>query len=326
MTPRKRRPVQHGMEEASVRRLADRLPTHWALHDYKPDYGIDTVVEVFDPVPGSDSLAEALGASFFVQVKSVAKTDIHVIRAFGRYNVEKERLRENKAEYVDLEVLKHRIDVNLLLTVQSMGAAVPVLLVLVCLDSDRIFFVCLNDLIEKVIVPLEPRFTESNSITLNIPVLNEIKQTPESLVPLRLYAQRPKLYAAFAKFAYQHRELQREYSDQLALHFLDVLLRYDFWHTTEMWTPVGDLYQGLRELQASFAQLQPRERGLRVMDLWGRLVNLNSMHEEICREWFLPTLLSRLGSYSDSSTFIASVEYGQNTGEVWNRVQHGDSG
>lgn len=154
-----------------------------------------------------------------------------------------------------------------LLTVQAMGSAVPVLLFLVELSTRRIYFVCLNDLIEKVILPQDPSYAAKESKVLHIPLANCIHaDDPFSVRPLETYAKRPKLYAAFEKFAYQHHELghallacsdaapeehQRATATavlDLVRHFLSVILRYDFWTRIPEWQPIGHSHQELAAL------------------------------------------------------------------------------
>ncbi len=47
MAHTKRRVRQHIMEEQSYRLFRDLIPDEWAVHEYRPDYGIDLVVEIF---------------------------------------------------------------------------------------------------------------------------------------------------------------------------------------------------------------------------------------------------------------------------------------
>ena len=62
---------QHEMEEESIRVLKASLPPSWVLHDYAPDYGIDKVIEVFEPTESDPSVSETLGQHVMVQLKAV---------------------------------------------------------------------------------------------------------------------------------------------------------------------------------------------------------------------------------------------------------------
>jgi hypothetical protein len=101
-------------------------------------------------------------------------------------------------------VLKLNLDTAELMTVEAMGAALPVLLFVVALDTERVFYVCLNDYIDKVLLPDNPDYKSQESKIICIPIRNEITADEASLIPLRHYATRPKLYAAFTRFTYQH--------------------------------------------------------------------------------------------------------------------------
>lgn len=77
------------MEEQSLQVVRKNLPEEWAIHDYKPDYGIDIIVEIFEYTKDDPTVAETLGELFFVQIKSIQITKIEKIRVFLRGNIEK---------------------------------------------------------------------------------------------------------------------------------------------------------------------------------------------------------------------------------------------
>ena len=47
-------------EEESLQLVRSLLPEEWVIHEYKPDYGIDNVVEIFRYVDGEREIAETL--------------------------------------------------------------------------------------------------------------------------------------------------------------------------------------------------------------------------------------------------------------------------
>lgn len=265
----KRRVRQHMMEDRSMRIVRDRLPDHWVVRDYRPDYGIDLLIELFEFVDDARDQAATLGETLFVQVKSTEVATPVPLRVYGRRNVEKGPLREDRSRSTEIEVVRLRLETSELLTVQAMGAAIPVLLFLVELSTGRIYYVCLNDLIEKVILPRDPSYADRASKTIHIPARNCIVPgNALSLRPLETYAKRAKLYAAFEKFAYQQHEVEvaasayntalpgeakqraaRELVD-LVRHFVAVILRYDFWERVPEWKPVGWMRLELRALNA----------------------------------------------------------------------------
>lgn len=287
------------------------------MHEYGPDYGIDCVVELFDYVDDSKEVAETLGEQFFVQLKASDAVEYAVRRAYSRGNVAKGPLTEDKAEYVDIEVANFQLDVADLLTVQLLGPAVPVLLVLVDIRTERAFFVCLNDYLEKVIAPEDPAFAQKGTKLVQIPVQNEILPRNENLVALRVLGKRAKMYAAFSRFAYQKKEIERargraqinprgtpEGDLQMIRLFTESSLRQDVWRAHEYWLPMGDSRKELEDVQRTLAEGIPAEDVERLKEycdehVWRRLNNLGSMYEELVREWFLPTMLAQLTSYPD---------------------------
>jgi len=264
MAHKKRRVAQHIMEDQSLQIIKNTLPKEWVVRDYKPDYGIDIAVELFEHIEGSEAISETLGEWFFAQVKSVARTRTKKLKAYHRYNVEKEPLRHDKNEHVEIDVIPFELDTDELMTVQSLGSGVPVLLLLVTLDTGKIYFVCLNDYIDKYILPYDPSFSEKKTKVIHIPSQNLISKDQMSLVPIRFLSKRAKLYSAFTKFTYQENEIGC-FLNQISMtpvkslhespelntirHFLHTINRYDFWGTTEMWCAIYYTHQKVLRIQ-----------------------------------------------------------------------------
>tara|TARA_R110002096_G_scaffold212352_9_gene399849 strand:- start:506 stop:1546 length:1041 start_codon:yes stop_codon:yes gene_type:complete len=328
------------MEDKSREVLKGLLPEEWVIRDYKPDYGIDIAVELFQYVDEERTKADTLGETFFGQIKSTHKVQTRSVSVHPLYNVEKKPLTENPDESKDITVIPLTIEVGELLTVQAMSPALPVVLFLVELNSGRVFFVCLNDLIDKVVLPSDPTFSSKGNKTIWIPIENELTLEEHSLTALKFYAKRPKLYAAFTKFTYQEHELRYlhdhlsylpieeliESAELLTIrHFLRGILEYDFWETTPMWTPIADCHR-LASRTANLIDTATAEGGFtqemfpdskklsesmqedeefivrtflthHLVATWSSLKNLANMHEEICREWNLPTFMGHNLSY-----------------------------
>ena len=267
MAHKKQRSNEHIMESESLEIVQDILPTEWVIRHYKPDYGVDIAVELFEHIEGQESVTETLGEWFFVQVKSVKKTIIQKRKVYPRGNVEKRPLnvdKENKNNCVEMDTIPYAIDTDLLVTIQSL-TGIPVLLFLITLDTKKLYFICINDVIDKCILPSDDNFEEKQTKTIHIPIQNMIsKDDRSSLIPLMFFAKRPKLYAAFAKFSYQANEVQQlveqihltrsgEDPDPSAidtlLHFIKVIKRYDFWKTTSMWQPILDIYEEILQIE-----------------------------------------------------------------------------
>lgn len=160
--PKKRRSISQVKEEISVTVLRKKLPREWVVHSYGADYGIDCVVELFDFIDASESIAETLGENFFVQLKSSDCIEYATRKAYTRGNVAKGCLTENKNDFVEISVAKLQLDISDILTVQSIGIAIPVLLILVDTKTEKAYFVCLNDYIDKVLIPEDPSYSKKD--------------------------------------------------------------------------------------------------------------------------------------------------------------------
>lgn len=292
------------MEDGSDAVLRSLLPPEWVLRPYKPDYGLDYALELFDYVNGEQKMAETLGEHVFIQLKSVLRTEVEAVKVYGRGNVAKGELNEQKDDFLTIEVLKFQIDTDELLTVETMGPNVPVLLVLVTMDEKRAFCVCLNDLIDKVLIPEDPNYTDKGSKVIYVPVKNEIKNDPISLAGIRFYAKRAKAYAAFALFEYQRNELEYVYDSPeqflpMLRHFIRLLERLDIWSATMM-ELFGEYWKQVESLVALLDQegASPRVIG-ETARIWTGMVVMSHTFEECWREWFLPTYLAQLLSYPE---------------------------
>jgi hypothetical protein len=265
----KKRVRQHIMEDQSIRIVRDLLPDEWVVREYRPDYGIDLAIELFEFLDAKQTVAASLGETLFVQVKSTEVVRSRAVRVYGRRNVEKGPLAEDRNEYETIEVARLQLETSELLTIQAMGAAIPVMLFLVELSTRRMYFVCLNDLIEKVVLPEDPLYHEKKTKTILIPLRNRVTEgNAASVLPLATYAKRPKLYAAFEKFGYQQHEIgfavdaalespsptgRKEAAAQLlqlVQHFLATDLRYDFWTRMPEWQPIRWAWSELSALAA----------------------------------------------------------------------------
>ncbi|HDS1708394.1 DUF4365 domain-containing protein [Pseudomonas putida] len=327
---RKRRSINQVKEEISEQVLRERLPEQWVIHSYGADYGIDCVIELFDFLEGDATVAETLGENIFVQLKGSSSINYGTRRAYHRANVAKGPLTESRDQYDDIPVAKFQLEMSEILTVQAMGVAVPVLLVLVDTISRDAYFICLNDYIDKVLIPEDPLYYEKAHKTINIPLANKITCHEDHLVPLRAYGKRSKMYGAFGTFHYQHQEIRRargkmfvpenmprENVCSMIKTFTAACLRLDIWKGHEFWKPMDWCHAELKDI------LEGIESGLAAdnfdafleycdVHVWRRLANLSSMYEELVREWFMPTSLALLCSYpslpAEMSTVLDTTE------------------
>jgi hypothetical protein len=304
---KKRRSINQIKEEKSYSMFKKAIPEAWVIHEYGPDYGIDCVVELFDYVDESNKIAETLGEIFFVQLKSSTSVKYTQKRVYGRENVEKGKLVEHKDEYKDIDVIEFNVEMSLLLTIQSMGVAVPVILILVDIRNNRIFFVCLNDYLDKIIIPEDINYSQKNSKAIYIPVANEIKKDESSLIPLRVYGKRSKMYGAFSKFNYQLNEInyasdfydykRYESNREMILKFVETSLSLDIWNKHDFFV-LKYVHNDLLEVKKNLEKCDNSQNLKALLQLcctcWKKLSNLGNIYEEIIREHYLPTVFSTI--------------------------------
>lgn len=313
MPHKKRRAIQNMMEETSLGIVRNKLPKEWVMHQYAPDYGVDFVVETFEFIDDNHTIAETLGEFFFVQLKSVSKVKETTLTVKDRYNVEKYSERDSGNE-IQIDVIKYAIDINEIYTIQSMGYAVPTVLLLVDLESEEVYFLCINDYIEKILLINSNKLDNSSNITLYIPKTNSLNND-KCIYHLEFLARRSKLFGAFNKFNYQRHELNYNASKEIIINFISIIKKYDFWNTKLTWPPLEGMYDELlkiekflmtndieekiqllkeRNISDSYSVDDAKELddffiNLFVLSFWDKLCNLGRIYEEICKEWFLPT-------------------------------------
>jgi hypothetical protein len=321
MARRKRRILQHVMEDESFNLVKDQLPKEWVIREFnRPDYGIDIVVELFEKI--DEKVAETLGEYLYVQVKSTRKIDIRTKRVYDVHNVAKVSWREDQSEYAEIEVARFRLDTDSLYTVQSLGSSVVVMLFLADLPNKEVYFVCLNDYIEKILFPQNTSFHDEESIVIEIPIENRISNFHVSDRALRFYGKRAKLLSAFSKINYQKNEIgyiagQKDYPiitmrDQMQidgkmtdqeiktqlLYFLKQLEDFDVWSYKE-WEVLPAAKLEFMALKSALEKTDfdwPLHRD-GILILWHRLANLGTMYEDLIREWYLPKMISLRTSY-----------------------------
>lgn len=206
MAKKKQRVFQHIMEDESYQIIKKLIPKEWVIREFnRPDYGIDLVIELFDKI--DEQITETLGEFIYVQVKSVKHLKVKSEKIYPVGNVAKGKWKEDKSEYAEIDVVKYIFDTNSIFTIQTLGGSVSVLLFLVDIESENVYFICVNDYIDKIILPKNPKYTEQESYTITIPTLNNLVNKEISNNALKFYGKRAKLLSAFSKFSYQKNEL-----------------------------------------------------------------------------------------------------------------------
>lgn len=307
----KRRAPQHMIDEQGIALLRRLMPSNWVLREYRPDYGLDFAVEVFENA--KTDYPQTLGEHFCIQLKSTTAPDVGSLQLHRRGNVEKGPEQLDKQSSTSVDTYRFSLETSEMVTVERMGVGVPVLLVIADLTREKCSFVCLNDYIDKIIVPRFEDYRTAGTRTIHVPCDNDIS-TEVGAIALRWYAKRSKLFAAFLRFTYQYSELKwQENGDwrSLAEHFAKKIEGYDFWDDIEM-CPIIEYYRdGLRRFLDS-GQPGLIERSIPLVDvktfegemtdflrkadvfrLWEGLSILPKNYEDVWREWFLPTDLGR---------------------------------
>ena len=321
MTIGKKRPEQHLIDQDGISLLRSKLPRHWLLREYRPDYGLDFTIETFTASDGQvqdegRATFETLGEHVFVQLKSVANPEVHTLDIYNRGNVEKAREKLDLSDKIaEIETYRFQLEMSELVTVERMGIGVPVLLVIADLARKRCSYVCLNDYIDKILIPQHDNYRTAGSRTIYVPLWTELG-TDVGTVGLRWYAKRAKLLAAFQRFTFQYSELQWPDNGDwrtLARYSGERIVQYDFWDDTEMCEPIRYHAAGLRRFLAtgqpgyfkvppdvpegfSPEEVKAHYEKLDVLELWRLLSLLPKTYEDIWREWFLPTSMGHLSS------------------------------
>lgn len=322
--PGKKRPLAHIRGDIGINIVKNTLPQEWVVREYNPDYGIDIGVELFEPY--EDSFVTK-GEHIFFQVKTTDSIEKSVLSVKNRPNVEK-TYNDSQNENVSvqqIEVIKFIIDTSLLETVEKMGSAVPVILAVVDASTEKIYFVCLNDYIEKVLIPSDISYTEKQTKTIYIPANNILDNDGVRII--EWYAKRAKLYALFNKINYQRRELEycsEHLLEERIIHFIKILMRLDAWSATDYFPIMKSLKEDIeyylnnnitKEAEqiieclsvqgkdvdeeiwensycAGYVSLRKSQQIISLISLWDKLTNLGDLFEDICKEYFLPTSLN----------------------------------
>lgn len=306
--------------EKAVEILRQLFPAEWEVREYTPDFGIDLAVEIFEQYKEGYITT---GEHMYFQVKGTEKIKFAKYKIYERDNVEKSY---NKgALYKDIDVVKFEIETALLGTVEKMGSAVPVLLTVVDIINKNAYFICLNDYIEKVIIPEHQDYTKQESLTVYLPVDNIIRSNQDT-TPIKWYAKRAKLFALFSKANYQRQELNDMKDKNLKkeiLHFANIIFRLDAWSASkyfyalkvvqdrledflatgkikEVEEEIVKLRQGRMDLEEEcwetnhdYEKLSLLEclESMQLRTIWDQICNCGFIIEDIAKEWYLPTYM-----------------------------------
>ena len=246
------------------------FPPEWVVRPIQYDYGLDLEVEVFHAIPSGDGRQkyQTWGEHFYLQVKT---TDNIIFGSFGE-------------DHQESEVLKFSMEVSELHLVEAMGASVPVVLFVVDRAKLQVFYVCLNDYISKVLTPGNPSWRNQKTVTLYVPIRNQIKVSDENFDPTSHWgyfgriARRSKIYSAANLAHHYSTELNYALADldaaesnpdafhRVASQFLQRADQYareiaelDIWRRTNLeWGAVEEFRETLTVLKDRILRLKER--------------------------------------------------------------------
>ena len=322
----KRRVLSHITGESGIQIIKRLLPEEWVIREYTPDYGIDIDVELFVPYKGNFLTS---GEHIYFQVKTTETVKIGKRKVYERDNVEKGHTIGKL--YKDIKVVKFPIDTDTLALVEKMSSAVPVLLAVVDDSQDKFYFVCLNDYIEKIIIPEKPDYNKQETITIDLPIQNVVTGNKDDLKAIEWYAKRAKMFSFFNKVNYQYNELQYCFGEEICQKgefFAQILLRLDVWSAIDVcyylkelkkeldfYVQHGitkdsiDMIESMKQRGedvdspiyeathcvgvVSFSQAQ-KYNG--IIELWRKMCLCGEMYEDLWKEWFLPTYVGLITS------------------------------
>ena len=313
MARKKQRVLQHIMEDKSYDIIKRHIPSHWVIREFnRPDYGIDLVIELFEKI--DDRTSETLGEYIYVQVKSVQSLKVSTEKAYPVYNVAKLPWKEDRSEYVEIPVVKYSFDTNSIYTIQTLGASVSVLLFLVDISLEEVYFISINDYIDRIILPKLPNYVNQGSYTLKIPTINCLSNIEISDCALNFYGKRAKLLSAFSKFNYQRHELEFKINlkdtdfcslVEQTLYFIGQIENFDIWRYGG-WAILSETLLEIQNLK-SILQKKDLKNGsdiAQILIMWQRLTNIGNIYEDLCREWFLPKFAGAISSYPNYPQII----------------------
>ena len=130
-----------------------------------------------------------------------------------------------------------------------MGAAVPVLLIVVDLKGNRAFYICLNDYIKCVLPYQNPEFRKQDTVTIYIPTDNVL--TTETSDICLWYGKRAKLFSLFLEILAivdNAKYLHTAELIQMMESRIGGLVHSDAWHASEHWGLLESIHNLMMEM------------------------------------------------------------------------------
>lgn len=231
----------HLIDQQACRHLQNIFPPEWVQRTINPDYGLDIDLELFGYENGC---CVTLGEHVYLQVKGTEHANYGIVHPVGSTFYTDE-----EAQSLNWPVLKFNIDVAELLLVERMGAAVPVLLVVVDLQKNQAFYVCLNDYIRCVLPYQNPTFRSQNTVTIYIPTDNVLSSETSSIC--LWYGKRAKLFSLFLEILAivdNAKYLTTKELIEMMRTRIGELVHSDAWHAAEHWGLLESIHDMITEM------------------------------------------------------------------------------
>jgi len=246
----------HIVDQQACRYLQSILPSEWVQRTMNPDYGLDIDLELFGY---ENDVCVTLGEHVYLQVKGTEHASYGTVHPFGNLFYE-----EDESKEFNWPVLKFSLDVSELLLVERMGAAIPVLLVVVDLQKKQAFYVCLNDYIRCVLPYQNPEFRKQDTVTVYIPIDNVL--TLETSDICLWYGKRAKLYGLFQELLTLSDNVQylnANHKVGVMKRHLEKIVKSDAWSVCKRWMALEELRKQLEDMLKSD---MVNEAGKRMLD------------------------------------------------------------
>lgn len=179
MVKGKIRAEAHLIDQKAINIIKNKLPVEWVVRELNPDYGLDLEAELFQK---EDDRVVTLGERMYIQVKGSTRLQ----HKEPEINTGYTRTFENCIQF--------SVDTALLRLVERVGDSLPIVLAVVDISSEEIFWVSLNDYVSFVLYDDESwRSQKTKSLYLSYYNDKDLHKM------LRWYAIRPKLNSFFAE-------------------------------------------------------------------------------------------------------------------------------
>lgn len=222
----------HLIDKKALRILEDIFPLEWVKRTMSPDYGIDMDLELFDQENGK---CVTLGEHLFLQIKGTKSPKFKEIYPFGNF--------DEPSKLSKINTISFPIEVPLLNMVERMGSSVPVLLVVVDINTSKAYFVCLNDYVQFVLPYQKPGYKKQKRVTIYLPTDNEFSQNQAA--GCKWYAKRSKLYALFNDMFLAFNDTEYLLGEEKVTRIkrlVDNTIESDAWNAKSYWPALLDLY------------------------------------------------------------------------------------